>query len=70
MSVISFNDTPLSILTDPPLTSVTAHLEVMGEMAVKMLLDRLDDPHHLPYKIVLPPTLTIRNSVVEVPDEK
>ena len=47
---------PLSILTEPPLTSVTAHLEVMGEMAVKMLLDRLDDPQHLPYKIVLPPT--------------
>ena len=41
VSVISFNDTPLSILTEPPLTSVTAHLEVMGEMAVKMLLDRM-----------------------------
>ena len=61
VSVISFNDTPLSILTEPPLTSVTAHLEVMGEMAVKMLLDRLDDPQHLPYKIVLPPD---RKSVV------
>ncbi len=47
VSVISFNDTPLSILTEPPLTSVTAHLEVMGEMAVKMLLDRLDDPQSI-----------------------
>ena len=69
VSVISFNDTPLSILTEPPLTSVTAHLEVMGEMAVKMLLDRLDDPQHLPYKIVLPPTLAVRDSVVDIPDE-
>ena len=67
--LISFNDTPLSILTQPPLTSVTAHLEVMGEMAVKMLLDRLDDPQHLPYKIVLPPTLAIRDSVVDIPGE-
>ena len=69
VSVISFNDTPLSILTEPPLTSVTAHLEVMGEMAVKMLLDRLDDPQHLPYKIVLPPTLAVRDSVVDIPGE-
>jgi DNA-binding LacI/PurR family transcriptional regulator len=43
--------------------------EVMGEMAVKMLLDRLDDPQHLPYKIVLPPTLAVRDSVVDIPDE-
>lgn len=69
VSVISFNDTPLSILTEPPLTSVTAHLEAMGEMAVKMLLDRLDDPQHLPYKIVLPPTLAVRDSVVDIPGE-
>lgn len=69
VSVISFNDTPLSILTEPPLTSVTAHLEVMGEIAVKMLLDRLDDPQHLPYKIVLPPTLAVRDSVVDIPGE-
>lgn len=41
----------------------------MGEMAVKMLLDRLDDPQHLPYKIVLPPTLAVRDSVVDIPDE-
>lgn len=38
-------------------------------MAVKMLLDRLDDPQHLPYKIVLPPTLAVRDSVVDIPGE-
>lgn len=68
VSIISFNDTPLSILTEPPLTSVTVHLEVMGEAAVKMILERIEDPQHLPYKIVLPPTLTERSSVAELRD--
>ena len=63
ISIISFNDTPLSILIEPPLTSVAAHLEVMGEMAVKMILDRIEEPQHLPCTIVLPPTLTERSSV-------
>lgn len=66
ISIISFNDTPLSILIEPPLTSVTAHLEAMGEVAVKMILDRIEEPQHLPYKLVLPPTLTERSSVAEI----
>lgn len=63
ISIISFNDTPLSILIEPPLTSINAHLESMGKVAVKLLKERLEEPAHLPYKIVLPLTLTERSSV-------
>lgn len=63
ISIISFNDTPLSILIEPPLTSVNAHLESMGKEAVRLLKERMGEPQRLPYKVVLPLTLTERNSV-------
>ena len=63
ISIISFNDTPLSILIEPPLTSVNAHLESMGKEAVRLLKERMEEPRRLPYKVVLPLTLTERSSV-------
>lgn len=63
ISIISFNDTPLSILIEPPLTSVNAHLESMGKEAVRLLKARIEEPQRLPYKVVLPLTLTERSSV-------
>lgn len=64
MSVISFNDTPLSELTDPPLTSISTHVESMGRVAVGLLVQRArSTDEHIPLKIVVPPTLTERASV-------
>ena len=63
ISIISFNDTPLSILIDPPLTSINAHLESMGKEAVRLLKERIENPQRLPFKVVLPLTLTERCSV-------
>lgn len=63
ISLISFNDTPLSILIEPPLTSVNAPLAAMGDMAVKLLTERIGDPGHIPCKVVLPMSLMERSSV-------
>ena len=63
LSVISFNDTPLAIFIDPPLTSINAHLETMGQEAVRLIKERMEKPESLPYKVVLPLTLTERSSV-------
>ena len=63
ISIISFNDTPLSILIEPPLTSINAHLEMMGKEAVRLLKERMEDTQRIPYKVVLPLTLTERGSV-------
>lgn len=65
ISIISFNDTPLSILIEPPLTSINAQLESMGKVAARLLKERLEQPSHIPYKIVLPLTLTERCSVLD-----
>ena len=64
MSIISFNDTALSTLTDPPLTSVSTHVEAMSATAVELLAHRVSAAgERLPLKIVVPPTLIERESV-------
>lgn len=63
VSLISFNDTPLSVLIDPPLTSINAHLDSMGEAAVRLLTERIEEPSRLTCKMVVPMTLTVRESV-------
>lgn len=69
MSVISFNDTPLSALTDPPLTSISTHVECMSRVAVELLVQRTRGTSgHIPLKIVVPPTLTERASVSTIED--
>lgn len=64
VSVISFNDTPLSGAADPPLTAVSTHVREMARTAVRLLLQRAkaEAERTLPQKVVIPPTLTIRES--------
>lgn len=67
MSVVSFNDTPRSALLDPPLTSISAHEEEMARAALRLLAERAILPgkapiRTLPLKVVVPPTLAVRNS--------
>ena len=64
LSIISFNDTPLSALTDPPLTSISTHVEAMSATAIELLARRATTTSKLlPLKIVVPPTLNARESV-------
>ena len=64
VSIVSFNDTALSALTDPPLTSVSTHVEVMSAAAVELLVRRIgQSAESLPLRVVVPPTLVRRESV-------
>lgn len=67
LSVVSFNDTPRSALVDPPLTSVSTHVEEMAHTALRLLSERAvlpgrDPVRTLPLKVVVPPSLTVRQS--------
>lgn len=68
ISIISFTDTPISILINPPLTSINANLKQMSELAVKLLTERIQEPDHFPYKVQLPLTLLERESVSRLTD--
>ena len=67
LSVVSFNDTPRSALVDPPLTSVSTHVEEMARTALRLLGERAcpqgrEPVRTLPLKVVVPPALVVRRS--------
>lgn len=67
VSVVSFNDTSKSALIDPALTSVSAHVEEMGKVALRMLRERAhvggaDPIRRIPMKVIVPPSITVRKS--------
>lgn len=67
LSIISFNDTPLSSLTDPPLTSISTHVEAMSATAADLLIRRAGGQlPEIPLKIVVPPSLISRESVADL----
>lgn len=69
VSIISFNDTVISSLIDPPLTSISTHVEQMSTAAASILLrravERREGEEFLPLKIIVPPSLIERQSVAE-----
>lgn len=69
VSIISFNDTPLSQLSEPSLTSICAHVDAMSERAVKLLLERIGEPADVPCKIVLPTSVAERGSTAGVTEK-
>lgn len=71
VSIISFNNTPLSELTEPPLTSVTAHMQEMSQAAVRLVCERvpgkrLAAQRTLPVKLIVPPALVLRGTVASL----
>lgn len=67
LSLVSFNDTPLSELVEPPLTSVSAHVREMARTAVRLVCERAplgERPpvRSLPQKVIVPLSLVIRES--------
>lgn len=66
VSLVGFNDIPISEFVQPPLTTVKVHMEYMGETAVELLAERLTTKRSIPKKVVIPTALTIRNSCSEV----
>lgn len=70
ISIISFNDTPLSELIDPPLTSISTHVQEMGRIAVQLAAERIPRAgfvRELPVKLIVPPTLVLRGSAAALP---
>lgn len=44
IAVIGFDNLPESMRQDPPLSTVDAHSDIQGSLAVKLLLDRIENP--------------------------
>lgn len=66
-SVVSFDDTILARVTDPPLTVIAQPMEQMGRLAVDLVVRNLSSHGEPPQRIVLPPELVIRRSTAPPP---
>ncbi len=62
VSVIGFDDIPISTFTTPPLTVVSRPMKEMGIQAGRLILDRMDHPTRAKETIILMPHLVIRGS--------
>lgn len=62
VSVIGFDDSPLALALDPPLTTVHQPYEELGRGAIELLLARIAGSEVPVGRTLLPPTLTPRSS--------
>ena len=62
ISIIGFDDIPQVSLVYPKLTTVRQPLEQMGQVAVELLLERIEDRSRPPQRVTLATELIIRDS--------
>jgi LacI family transcriptional regulator len=70
ISIIGFDDIPQASLVYPKLTTVHQPLEQMGQVAVKMLLEQIEERSGPPQQVTLPTRLIIRDSCGPCQTEK
>jgi DNA-binding LacI/PurR family transcriptional regulator len=62
VAVVGFDDAPLAVYADPPLTTIRQPVERLGREMVRLLLHRLSEPDGEPRTVILPTELVIRAS--------
>ncbi len=62
IAVAGFDDMPIAVLMDPPLTTVHQPITHAGTVAVETLLDLVKHPHSPAKRIILPTEIIIRSS--------
>jgi len=66
VSVIGFDDTDISSVTNPPLTTVHVYKRMMGKMAVDRLLERVEGDDRPATRLRVGTDLVVRESVGQV----
>ena len=62
LSVIGFDDIELARFTSPPLTTIVQPKQRIGQLAVEMLLERIQGGRTDTKQMLLPPELVVRAS--------
>jgi LacI family transcriptional regulator len=62
ISVIGFDDIAYASMTAPPLTTIHQPLDEIASLAVRLLIDKIEDPSAKPVDLVLPTRLVVRDS--------
>jgi LacI family transcriptional regulator len=67
ISIVGYDDLPLTAYTSPPLTTVRLPGYHLGRMAAEMAVALTEDPDHEAADLSLPPSLVIRRSTAAPP---
>jgi LacI family transcriptional regulator len=62
VSLIGFNDISVAKYFYPPLSTVKVYTEIMGELGVDLLVNKIKNPHEVPQRVTLGTKLIIRKS--------
>ena len=62
ISIFGCNDIPTSQYISPTLSTVRIYTEFMGQIAIKLLLERINDTREVPLRVTVPHKLIIRES--------
>ncbi len=62
VAVVGFDDSPIALMTDPPLTSIRQSPEVMGRELVELLFGRIESRDPVLRKVLLDTELVVRGS--------
>ena len=63
VSIIGFDNIPMTAVIEPQLTSVDVSCETLGKLAIRQLLRRKKNPNAIPQRISVSTNLNIRSSV-------
>ena len=63
VSLVGFDDIPFSSLVNPSITTIKVHTKIMGKIAVKRLMEKIDEDLGVTLKIEINTKLIERNSV-------
>jgi len=67
VSIVGYNDSPLTAHLAPPLTTVRMPIDPMGHLAARRLLEVIDGASADPVTLSLPPRLLVRQSTARAP---
>jgi LacI family transcriptional regulator len=62
VAVVGFDEIPIATLVQPPLTVIASPVKELGVQAVRLILERLENPSKGRETVLLPPQLLIRGS--------
>jgi DNA-binding LacI/PurR family transcriptional regulator len=66
VSVVGFDDIPFALFHQPTLTTVRQPLHKMGELAVEMLVTRIEEKEDLQKEVAVMPEIAVRESTARV----
>ena len=65
LSLVGFDDIPMARYLTPPLTTVRIDAEEVGRQAVRVLIERLNDPEREVQQVIIPAHLELRESTAQ-----